>query len=89
MATRDQQSSERPRASASSATTEASSAAEAQPDVFPVDFEEWVGQRPAVWRTALAGFRHEVRAADQLRTLRLPDEWEQAFNAFLGAETPQ
>lgn len=88
MASRDQsQSSERARASAASEGADAASAAEPQPDEFPVDFDEWVGQQPAVWRTAMAGFRHEVRANDELRTPRLRGEWQQAFDAFLGAET--
>lgn len=88
MATRDQsQSSDRGRAASGAAPSAAAAGdAETQPDEFPVDFDEWAGGLAPVWRTAIAGFRHTVRAADQLRALRARTAWQADFDTFLGAE---
>ncbi len=86
MGSRDQ-SSDRPRGVA--AVTEGAAVEtavdEAMPVEFPIDFDEWSAGVPAVWRVALAGFRHTVRQADQLRAVRPRADWQADFTKFLDA----
>jgi hypothetical protein len=55
---------------------------DAQPVVFPVDFDDWVTTRGTTERHLVAGFRMRLRIDGKLRDMRLPAEWDAAFKTY-------
>lgn len=58
---------------------------ERQPVAFPLTFEEWVAEQPAMWAVVVAGFRFRVRQAGQLCTPRTRQDWAADFAAYRDA----
>jgi hypothetical protein len=58
---------------------------ERQPVEFPLTFDEWVAEQPAMWAVVLAGFRFRVRQAGQLCTPRTRQDWTGDFAAYRNA----
>lgn len=56
--------------------------ADAQPDEFPVTFDDWAAEHRAYSQGLIAGFRHTVRADGQLLAQRYRREWAADFETF-------
>ncbi len=60
---------------------------ETEPDVFPVDFEEWATSRAAYEYVLVAGYRATVRQAGDLLKRKAPSVWDEGYAAYGGQRT--
>lgn len=60
----------------------------AEPDEYPVDFDEWCHGVPAYYRPLPAGFREELRKSGRLLAKRMRQEWSDEFKVFCGEAKP-